>query len=441
MPSRQAPPARPRLARTRPTARGWVLAAAGAALVVVGLVLSLSDVLALGAAALVLVAGAGVRLATRRLDRGRHALTVRRTLAPAPVVRGRTTTATLVLGGTGRSPAGDAGLARLQVSEQASREVCGDEPLRARVARSEGRMTVRYAVRPQARGRWALGPVIVTRTDVFGVARAQQRLGATTEVTVWPATVPLTVPRSGTPTGSEHVVAGTAAASSEDTLVREYVVGDDPRRVHWSSVARHGRLMVRAEESAGLPSATVLVDRALLLPGAGTTDAGEWAVDLAASVALALHRAGYRTRLLGTSDGAPAAGYSTPRTTTGAAHILDAATDLTTPASLDHARTELVATAAALRHDTRRDELVVAVLAPPSARATSELAVLGTATQRAVVVDGAGSDGGAGTDASDEPLAALRSVGWTVARVRAGTPIALAWAAASAGLHERGASA
>ncbi|MDX3111775.1 DUF58 domain-containing protein, partial [Nonomuraea angiospora] len=75
--------------------------------------------------------------------------------------------------------------------------------------------------------------------------------------------------------------------------LREYVVGDDLRHVHWRSSARTGTLMVRQLIDASLPTTTVVLD---------TRDLTELAVDAAASVALAAARAGFPVRLV-TGDG------------------------------------------------------------------------------------------------------------------------------------------
>ncbi|MGW4798912.1 DUF58 domain-containing protein, partial [Nonomuraea sp. NPDC004297] len=87
----------------------------------------------------------------------------------------------------------------------------------------------------------------------------------------------------------DNAPAGTATFHT----LREYVVGDDLRHVHWRSSARVGTLMVRRLIDAALPTTTVLLDtRALTEP----------AVDAAASAAVAAARAGFPVRVL-TGDG------------------------------------------------------------------------------------------------------------------------------------------
>ncbi|PZF99378.1 DUF58 domain-containing protein, partial [Nonomuraea aridisoli] len=91
------------------------------------------------------------------------------------------------------------------------------------------------------------------------------------------------------PSGRAHHLEGPAGDHAPSGTVtfhtlREYVVGDDLRHVHWRSSARTGTLMVRQFVDAALPTTTVVLD---------TRGLTEPAVDAAASVALASARAGY----------------------------------------------------------------------------------------------------------------------------------------------------
>ena len=63
--------------------------------------------------------------------------------------------------------------------------------------------------------------------------------------------------------------------------LREYVLGDDLRRVHWRSSARIGTLMVREHVDTSTPDVTVLIDTA---PGSYSDEVFEEAMEVAASV-------------------------------------------------------------------------------------------------------------------------------------------------------------
>ena len=75
--------------------------------------------------------------------------------------------------------------------------------------------------------------------------------------------------------------------------LREYVVGDELRRVHWRTSARVGELMVREHVDTSLPRLVVLLDnRAAAHPGArgGMAETFEAACEAAASVVTAALR-------------------------------------------------------------------------------------------------------------------------------------------------------
>ena len=63
--------------------------------------------------------------------------------------------------------------------------------------------------------------------------------------------------------------------------LREYVIGDDLRKVHWPSTARLGKLVVRQYVDTAQPYTMVLVD---LRPEVYSPDSFEEAIDVAASV-------------------------------------------------------------------------------------------------------------------------------------------------------------
>lgn len=424
-----------RVARVRPTRRGAALLVAGAALVGLGAMLALPDVVGLGAAALLAVAASWAALGLQRLEAGRGALAVDRQVRPNPVVRGQRADTALVVAARAPSPAAYERLARLRLSEQAAHELAGREGIRARVDARPERVAVRYAITPTRRGRWTLGPLLTTRTDAFGLVRTTQPLGTATSVAVWPRTTELPV-RTGMLGDVEHAASGTRTASPDDSVLREYVAGDDPRRVHWPSAARQGRLMVRSDESAGLRPVTVLLDRALLpatgesRPGALTARAdaaGEWAVELVASLATSLLDTGHPVRLVPTSLVAPAEARYVTGPRTGRATLLDATVDLhglRTPVEAERA---LLATVQALRVSRPAGEIMVAVVPPLAPVARHQLAALAAEAGAcwALVVGAAGDD---------ETLAALRGSGWRAAAVRAGDTHQQAWAA----LAERG---
>lgn len=420
-----------RIARVRPTRRGLALTVVGASLIAVGIGLGLPDVVGLGAAAVVAVAVAWVSQGLQRLDAGRGALTVQRQVTPDPVVRGEQAATHLVVGPARPSPVAFERLARIRLSEQAAHELAGHHGVRARVTAQPDRIQVRYGIEPSRRGRWSLGPLLTTRSDAFGLVRTTQPLGAPTLVSVWPRTVELSV-RTGLLGDLEHAGTGARLTAPDDAVLREYVPGDDPRRVHWPTAARQGRLMVRTDEAAGVRPVTVVLDRGLLpAPGdqravAGTLLAdGEWAVEHVASLACSFLAAGHPVRLVATSRAAlpESSGFVTgPQT--GRATVLDSTIDLDGHRSAADADVAFVATAKALRLGRAPGEVVVAVLRPQGETVLRELAVLSTesASCWAMVVTRTPGDAG-------PTVTALRAAGWRVATAEPRVPHDQAWAA------------
>lgn len=177
--------------------------------------------------------------------------------------------------------------------------------------RGESR-AVTYTVRPSARGHFELGPLVLTLTEPLGLALVRRRVGAPTEVLVYPQVVPLSPGLVGASAGLGDDASSMSAESGNHALsVREYRHGDDLRRIHWRSTARLGELMVRADEQAMTHRATVLLDNrfhAYRHVQHHDITPFEWAVSMAASICHELRRQGYEVTLV-TQDatGAPVA--------------------------------------------------------------------------------------------------------------------------------------
>lgn len=422
-----------RISRVRLTPRGIGAACLGGAMVPLGLVLTLPDLVGLGAAALLAVAVAWVAIGTQRLESGRGALHVTRVVAPNPVVRDRTAEVSLLVAAHHASGAAYERLSRLRLSEQAAHELAGHQGIRARVSARADRIAVHYSLTPTRRGRWSLGPLLTTRTDVFGLVRATQPLGAATHVPVWPRTVELAV-RTRSVGDIDHSASGARLQSSDDSVLREYVAGDDPRRVHWASAARRGQLMVRADESAGVRPVTVLLDRSLLphWQEAGSprrpaaVDDGEWAVELAASIATSFLDAGHPTRLLTTAVAPSLEGERFATTRASRSALLDACVDIRGHRGSAEGNRATSTTARALRLARTPGEIVIAVLGPHDPDARHNLAALGAeGTCWAILV----TPRGAGFQHEmDETAAELTASSWQVSTSEARTDPERAWA-------------
>ena len=136
------------------------------------------------------------------------------------------------------------------------------------------------------RGTYELGPVEVPRADPFGLCRTVLSLGQRQRISVHPRLLHL----RALPTGASRNVEGPSSDSSPQGSVtfhrlREYVVGDDLRTVHWPSTARMGQLVVRHNVDTAQPCTVVLLD---LNPSGYSEELFEEAVDVTASIVTSL---------------------------------------------------------------------------------------------------------------------------------------------------------
>jgi uncharacterized protein (DUF58 family) len=121
-----------------------------------------------------------------------------------------------------------------------------------------------YRLPTTRRGRFRTGPLAVSVSDPFGLARRTWTLPSVSDVLVCPRVHDILAPRQagGRLVASvETVHARAQAADGEEFLtLREYEVGDDLRRVHWRSTARAGDLMIRQDEAQWRARAIVVLD-------------------------------------------------------------------------------------------------------------------------------------------------------------------------------------
>ncbi len=106
---------------------------------------------------------------------------------------------------------------------------------------------VTYRLQALRRGAHLVGPLLEERTDPFGLAVRTVEHDVVDEILVHPTIHSLRLPESG---NRMRQTRATVMRFSEDPLadfrsLREYVVGDDSRLVHWASTAKTGTLMVR----------------------------------------------------------------------------------------------------------------------------------------------------------------------------------------------------
>lgn len=302
------------------TGRGRLLLLVGLAVVMVAMAAGQRDVMRLGIFLAALPAVAAVVVVGARLR-----MSCERAVDPAQVPLGSPMHGRITLGQQARLPA-----AVVLLEDEVPPELGTRPRLSVDRADSHWSREVEYPLLGRVRGRFATGPLLVRTADPFGLVRLDRQFAATSEVMVTPQVVPLPVMRSAGGAGS----AGEArphrigVVGSDDVLIREYRQGDDMRRIHWRSTARRGEMMVRREEQAWDPSASVLLDsRASAHAGPGLFNSLEWAVSAAASIAVHFLADGYGVEVY-EADGPLHIGQAGPHSSTSAELVVNRLTDL-----------------------------------------------------------------------------------------------------------------
>jgi uncharacterized protein (DUF58 family) len=148
---------------------------------------------------------------------------------------------------------------------------------------------VTYALPTLRRGLVEVGPLEISRQDPLALASAVRRFGEPTTVWVRPRIHPIAAVPVGLSRSMDGRVDRVAHGSITFSALREYVIGDDLRHVHWRTSAKVNELMVREHVDTSLPRVVVLLDDRASAHG---TDLGgestfEAACEAAASVVVA----------------------------------------------------------------------------------------------------------------------------------------------------------
>ncbi len=405
------------------TTRGTSFLAAGLAAAVAGLFLGERDLVSVGVLLLVLPLFSALAA-----GRARYRLSCVRSISPPRVAAGQTAQARLRLENVSRLPTG------LLLAEDAVPYALGTRPryVLNGIERG-GSRELAYPLRSDLRGKFVVGPLEIRIADAFGLVELSRSFSASTTFVVTPKVVPL--PRavvSGTWLGDGDGRARAMAAAGEDDVVpRAYRDGDELRRVHWRSTARHGELMVRREEQQWRNRVTLLLDtRRGAHAGTGAASSFEFAVSAAASIGVHLAHEGLDGQLV---------------TDTGALTATGVFEDvlLNSLAVIKPSRgRDLGPGVAALRSGSG---LLVAVAGRLSAGAARQLAASRRDTGPAIALllavstwsspgqeqraadPGRGRPGRPPAAETDEAAAVLRAAGWRVACIDASTQLAVAW--------------
>ncbi|MGH3905986.1 MAG: DUF58 domain-containing protein [Pseudonocardiaceae bacterium] len=276
------------------TTRGRCLLAAGFAAALCALLLDERDLLRIAAFVVVLPL-----LATLIVGRSQIGLRADRHLVPSRIPAGASSEVHVVVRSDGRIRSG------VLIEDELAPGLGTRPRFMVQLPPRNGPVRLYYPLRIHQRGVYPVGPLRARATDPFGLAEHSRELAGHSHLVAIPVVVPLTgMPAGGgLDSGADGAGRQRRGQGEDSAVVRSYRHGDDLRRVHWRSTARRDELMVRVEERPFQGGATVLLDhRSAAHRGSGPTSSLEYAISLAASVCVHLHRHGQRVRLV-TAEG------------------------------------------------------------------------------------------------------------------------------------------
>ena len=265
-----------------PTRAGWLVALLGVSLGVGGRLLGLVELYVLGALAGGLVVLAVIRLRSRPLG-----LAVARLVEPERVPCGAEARVELRLTNRSRRPSPALALHDAVSGTQGARLLV------APIAPGEATAAA-YRLPTNRRGIVSIGPLTVEVIEPLGLARRRRSAAPAAELIVHPIVHPLTAlpePDGTDPHAGSDVSAPVSISGNEFHTLRAYVSGDDIRRIHWPSTARHDQLLVRQDERPRQGLVTVLLDTR-------APACTEQSLDITASVAASVLDSAQRRREL-----------------------------------------------------------------------------------------------------------------------------------------------
>lgn len=144
------------------------------------------------------------------------------------------------------------------------------------------------------RGEHPVGPYSVVHGDPWSMTRRTLAQAEPGTVTVLPRTYPVQRALLTSMTIEDTMLSSRQAGEHHFHALRDYVLGDEPRMVHWRSSARVGHLVVRQQVAAATTGTTVVLDCDTSAYGSDEQFGSGWlddrfeaAVEVAASIVVA----------------------------------------------------------------------------------------------------------------------------------------------------------
>jgi uncharacterized protein (DUF58 family) len=274
-----------------PTRQGWTVAAGALVAIIIGRVFAIIELFVVGAAF-----GLAVGLAVLTVRFRRPNLAISRWIHPTVLTVGDTGRVDLLIENRGRhrSPPAD-------LSEPVGATSTANMSIAA--LPSGARVSAGYRVPAVRRGVLVVGPTVLRRRDLLGLAIDSRLAAGPTEITVAPQTFELPMPSLGSGVLGRHLLAlSQRIGPGEFHSLRDYVDGDEPRAIHWKASARSEGLKVRQHEAQGVRRCIIVLDRdgdAYPAPiTLAEADVFERAIVAACSLVLSADRVGLTTRFV-----------------------------------------------------------------------------------------------------------------------------------------------
>jgi len=131
----------------------------------------------------------------------------------------------------------------LVVSDNPGTLYSGYENVRLLSLRPGERRSLNYRIRGMNRGSYRIGPISVRFSDPLGFFPVSATIPAEIRLIVYPSILPVRIPmNAGLPAGTITAANRIYEDPTRFRSVREYVPGDEMRRINWKVSARTGRL-------------------------------------------------------------------------------------------------------------------------------------------------------------------------------------------------------
>lgn len=177
---------------------------------------------------------------------------------------------------------------------------------------TSGRAALRMPVDTSTRGERRIGPYEVVHGDPWSIVRRVTGRADGGLLTVRPRAVAVRPSALPALLAGDSDAAGRRRGDEHFHALRDYVLGDEPRAVHWRSSARAGKLVVKQRVTPAPNTTTIVLDCDASAYGSDDQFGGGWiaerfeaAVEVAASFAMAQAERVDQVHLVTTAPGTP----------------------------------------------------------------------------------------------------------------------------------------